>query len=80
MIIIGKGNVSFVIPQLIIALNSAVSEGGRVLVSVSYWLRNVKILTIRLLTWSGLPVVTHLMRVGTSFFMGVKHDDGDGKQ
>ena len=71
MIIIGKGNVSFVILQLIIALNSTVSEGGRVLVSVSYRLRNVKILTIRLLTWSGLPVVTHLMRAGTSFFMRV---------
>ena len=80
MIIIGKGNISFVIPQLIIALNSTVSEGGRVLVSVSYRLRNVKILTICLLTWSRLPVVTHLMRAGTSFFMGVKHHDGDGKQ
>ena len=76
----GKGNISFVIPQHIIALNSTVSGGGRVLVLVSYWLRYVKIPTIRLLTWSGLPVVMHLMRAGTSFFMRVKHHDRDGRQ
>ena len=77
LIAVGKGSISFVNPQQIIARNSMGSGGGRVLVSMSYFVRYEKMPNSRLLILSELPVVKHLNSAGSSFSIRVKcHDNG----
>ena len=78
---VGKGSISLVRPQQIIARNSMGSGGGRVWVLGFHFVRYVKMPNSLLLTRSELPVVKHLSSAGNSLLIRVKHQEaGDGKE
>ena len=78
---VGKGSISLVRPQQIIARNSMGSGGGRVWVWGSHFVRYVKMPNSLLLTRSELPVVIQRSSAGSSLLNRVKHQDaGEGKE